>query len=159
MRHRKSTLLLAIALCAILGAMGILLPAAPAAAQGFHLRGLQGGELADSDLQQGTAIVVLWASWSPRSRDIVARVNPLAERWGGRARVVTVNFQEDAAAVQGFLAGKGLRAPVYLDADGAFSKRYGIATLPGLLILKDGQTVYSGKLPDDPDPLIGKTVR
>ena len=155
MNHRKTSLSKAIALLAVLATLS----AVPVRAQGLRLRGLQGGDLADADLQQGTAIVVLWASWSPRSRDIVARVNPLAERWGGRARVVTVNFQEDAAAVQGFLAGKGLRAPVYLDADGAFSKKYGIATLPGLLILKDGQTVYSGKLPDDPDPLIGKTLR
>jgi thiol-disulfide isomerase/thioredoxin len=147
----------------LLASLGVLLVTAtapvPAGAQGFHLRGAKGEQLADSDLSQGTAIVVLWASWSPRSRDIVVRVNPLAERWGGRARVVTVNFQEDTAAVDGFLAGKGLAAPVFFDADGAFSKKYGIATLPGLLVVKDGQVVYSGKLPDDPDPLLAKLLR
>ena len=128
--------------------------AAPAFAQGIRLHGLKGEQLAESELSQGTSILVLWASWSPKSRDIVERVNPLAQRWGGKARVATVNFQEDAAAIQGFLAGKSLAAPVFLDSDGAFAKKYAIATLPGLLIVKDGQVVYRGKLPDDPDRVI-----
>jgi len=84
----------------------------------------------------------------------VERVNPIAQRWGSRARVLTVNFQEEAAVVQGFLGGKSLAAPVFLDADGAFSKKYAVATLPGLLVLKDGQVVFRGKLPDDPDRVI-----
>jgi len=115
---------------------------------------LKGEQLSEAELSQGTTIVVIWASWSPRSRDIVERVNPLAQRWGGRARVVTVDFQEEASAVQGFLAGKNLAAPVFLDSDGAFSKKYAIATLPGLLVLKDGQVAYRGKLPDDADRVI-----
>jgi thiol-disulfide isomerase/thioredoxin len=126
-------------------------PAAPGAVQGLRLHGLQGEQLAESDLAQGTSIVVVWASWSPRSRDIVERVNPIAQRWGGRARVVTVNFQEETPAVRGFLTGKSLAVPVFLDSDGAFAKKYAVATLPGLLVVRDGQVVYRGKLPDDPD--------
>jgi thiol-disulfide isomerase/thioredoxin len=133
--------------------------AAPAAGQGLRLHGLKGEQLAESDLAQGTSIVVVWASWSPRSRDIVERVNPIAQRWAARARVMTVNFQEDAPAVQSFLAGKSLAVPVFLDADGGFSKKYAIATLPGLLIVKDGQVVYRGKLPDDPDRVIVEFLR
>jgi thiol-disulfide isomerase/thioredoxin len=116
--------------------------------------GVQGERLGDSDLSQGTTIVVFWTSWSPHSRDIVARVNPLAQRWGGRARVVTVNFQEDRQTVEGFLSGKGLGSPVFLDTDGAFSRKYSVATLPGLLIIRDGQVVYKGRLPDDADRVI-----
>lgn len=128
------------------------------AAQDIRLQGLRGERLVDADLARGTTIVVVWASWSPRSRDIAARVSPLARRWGGQARVVTVNFQEDRAAVEGFLAGKDLGAAVFLDTDGAFSKKYAMATLPGLLIIKDGQVVYRGKLPDDPDRVIGELL-
>src|SRR5947207_15784825 len=52
-----------------------------------------GGErLNEADLARGSTIVVVWASWSPRSRNIVERVGPLAGRWGSQARVVTVNF-------------------------------------------------------------------
>lgn len=134
--------------------LALALLAMPALAQNVDLQGLGGERLAESDLTRGTVIIVVWASWSPRSRDVVARVNPLASRWGGRARVVTVNFQEDRKEVETFLAGKGLSAPVFLDPDGAFSKKHGVATLPGLLIFKDGQVAYRGKLPDDPDQVI-----
>ena len=132
--------------------------AASAAAQGVRLHGLKGEQLTEADLSQGTSIVVLWASWSPRSRDIVERVNPIAGRWGGRARVVLVNFQEDAPVVQGFLAGKSLAVPVFLDSDGAFAKKYAVATLPGLLVVKDGQVVYRGKLPEDPDRTLAELL-
>lgn len=131
----------------------------PAAAQDIRLSCLRGESLSDADLARGATIVVVWASWSPRSRDIVERVNPLVSRWSGRARVVTVNFQEDRQAVTGFLAGKDLRAPVCLDPDGSFSKKYNVATLPGLLVVKDGQVAYRGKLPDDPDRVLADLLR
>ncbi len=130
-----------------------------ASAQEIHLAGLASERLGDAELAQGTVIVVVWASWSPRSRDIVERVKPLAGRWGPRARVVTVDFEEERPAVEAFLAGKSLGAPVFLDSDGVFSKKYAIATLPGLLVLKEGKTLYHGKLPDDPDRLIADLLR
>lgn len=125
-----------------------------AGAQDLTLSCLGGERLSDADLARGATIVVVWASWSPRSRDIVQRVNPIAARWNGTARVVTVNFQEERQAVEGFLAGKGLGAPVCMDPDGVFSRRYNVATLPGLLVVKDGQVAYRGKLPDDVDRII-----
>jgi thiol-disulfide isomerase/thioredoxin len=139
-------------------AVALALAAVPvtAAAQDIRLQGLGGERLAESDLARGTTIMVFWTSWSPRTRDIAARVSPLVRRWGGQARVVTVNFQEERAAIEGFLAGKDLGAAVFLDSDGAFSKKYAMAFLPGLLIIKDGQVVYRGKLPDDPDRVIGE---
>ena len=77
----------------------------------WRLPGLDGGQLTSGDLARGATVVVVWSTWSPRCRDIVPRVNRLASAWGGRARVVTVNFQEEPAAVREFLAGKGLAAP------------------------------------------------
>jgi thiol-disulfide isomerase/thioredoxin len=136
--------------------LALLLPALaiPAHAQDAGLSCLGGAHLSDGDLARGTTIAVIWASWSPRSRGIAERVGPLASRWGSRARVVTVNFQEDRQAVEKFLAGKNLGAPVCLDSDGTFSRKYNVATLPGLLVVKDGQVAYRGKLPDDPDRVI-----
>ena len=127
---------------------------APASAQGPILQGLGGERLSEADLAQGATIFIVWASWSPHSRDVVPRVNQVAQRWGSKARVVTVNFQEDRGAVESFLAGKGMGTTVFLDADGAFSKKYAVATLPGLLIIKDGRVAYRGKLPEDPDRVI-----
>lgn len=127
-------------------------------AQDLRLSGLRGEELRESDLGSQPTIVVVWASWSPRGRDIDRRVNALTERWGGQARVITVNFQEDRDTVEKFLADKNLGAPVFLDADGAFSKKYAVTNLPGLLVFKDGNTAYRGKLSDDPDSVIGEIL-
>ena len=126
--------------------------------RGFTLEGLSGGQIQQQDLDQGAVIVVVWASWSPRGRDIVSRVDSIVDRWGGRARVIMVNFQEDSAAVESFLKGSRPKAPIYLDRSGAFSKKYSVTHLPGLLIFKDGVTAFSGKLPPDPDSLIGQTL-
>ena len=134
---------------------GAALLARPGMAQEeWRLPGLAGGALTSSDVAGGTTIVVLFAGWSPRCKDVVERGNRIASRWGGRARVALVDFQEEAAEVQGFLAGKDPQAPVYLDGDGAFAKRYALANLPGLLLLRDGAVLYSGRLPDDADRLI-----
>ena len=127
-------------------------------AQEISLACLGGERLSEGDMSRGVNIVVIWASWSPRSRDIVQRVNPIASRWKGSARVSTVNFQEERQTAEVFLRGKGLGAPVCLDPDGLFSRKYNVASLPGLLVVKDGQVVYHGKLPDDPDRVIGEAL-
>jgi thiol-disulfide isomerase/thioredoxin len=140
------------------GAAAGLAMARPLAAQDIALGSLGGERLAESDLGRGAHVVVIWASWSPRSRDIVVRVNALASRWKGKAAVITVDFQEDRPTVEAFLAGKGLEVPAYLDPEGALAKKYAIATLPGLLVLKDGAVAYHGKLPENPDQVIGSAL-
>lgn len=151
LRGRLGAALLALAL--------LSLAAPPLRAEEVNLSCLGGGHLTGAELAHGVTIVVVWASWSPRSRGIADRVGPLASRWGGRARVVTVDFQEDGATVERFLGGKGLGAPVCLDPDGTFARNYKVATLPGLVVLKDGQTAYAGKLPDDADAVIAPVVK
>lgn len=145
----RSTRSLALALCLLAWPAGVAL------AQGdLRLQGLGGGELAESSFQQGAHVVIFWTSWSPRGRDIVQRVNAIASGWGDRARVITVNFQEDAADVRAFLQGQErLRAPVFLDTDGALSKKYHVNSAPWLLVIKDGRTAFSEKLPQDPSIL------
>jgi thiol-disulfide isomerase/thioredoxin len=133
----------------------LALAALPAAAQNLTLTGTDGSQLREADLAQGATVVVVWASWSPRGRDIDARVRSIASRWGSQARVVTVNFQEDDATVRQFLQDKPMNVPVYLDRDGAFAKKYAVTNLPGLVVFKDGGAVYRNRLPDDPDSVLG----
>jgi len=155
---RRARWVVAATLMAVLVVSSLV--AAPASGQGrgFTLEGLAGGQIQQRDLAQGAVIVVVWASWSPRGRDIVPRVDRIVDRWGGQARVIMVNFQEDTAAVESFLGGKRPKAPIYLDRNGAFSKNYSVTHLPGLLIFKDGVTAFSGKLPSDPNSLIAQTL-
>lgn len=128
-------------------------------AQDLQLTGLRGEQLRDADLAQGTTVIVVWASWSPRGRDVVDRVNAIAERWGGQARVITVNFQEDRSTVEGFLRGKQLRVPVFLDPEGAFAKRHAVTNLPGLLVIQNGEPAYRAKLPNDVDAVLAEIIR
>jgi hypothetical protein len=46
-----------------------------------------------------------------------------------------------------------------MDPDGAFSRKYNVATLPGLVVFKDGQVVHRGKLPDDADQVLSDLLR
>lgn len=144
------------AMCAVL--LVAVPSAAPAQRGDIELAGLERGSLKESDLLEGASIVVIWAGWSPRCRDIVERVNAIHARWSDRAEVLTINFQEEPGAIREFLSGQRLRAPVYLDRNGAFSKKSAVTTLPGLLIYKDGRVLYRGKLPDDADSLVSQVL-
>ncbi len=128
-----------------------------AAGSADTLSGLDGGKL-DFDSLSGDVVVIVWASWSPKCRDIVERINAIEKQT--KARVVSVVFQEDAGDVRAFLTNSPkMRAPVYLDEDGSFSKQHHVTALPGLLIYKDGNAAFRGKLPSDPGSLISRTLR
>lgn len=132
----------------------------PLAAQArqYQLEGLGGGKLGASDLSKGAVIVVVFASWSPRGKDVVNQTNQIYDQWGKQAKVIMVDFQEDRSDVEAFLQGKSSKAAVYLDQDGSFSKRYSVTHLPGLLILKDGSAVFSGRLTKDSDAVISQAL-
>lgn len=157
--HRARQRLLPVAArCASLVVLASLVTAAPASAQQVRLEALGGGQLTEGELARGSAVLVVWASWSPRGKDVVQRVNAIQSGWGDRARVATINFQEDRATVQEFLSGKNLAVPVYLDTDGAFSKKYAITTLPGLLVIQDGEVAFRGRLPEDPASILSEVL-
>ena len=88
---------------------------------GWELSALDGTPLTRADLERGTTLLVVWASWSPRCRGIAARIDRLAQDWGTRIRVASVVFQEDPDSVRRTVNLTGLEAPVYLDFSGDFS--------------------------------------
>ncbi len=136
------------------------LPGSPAGAQqGGALPGLAGGQLSSADLAQGTHIVVIWASWSPRCRDIAPRVNQLAQKFAGQGRVVTVNFQEEVQAVEDFVRQHPFDAPVYLDRDGEFSKGHAVTALPGLIVVRKGEVVFQGRLAAEAETQVRDLLR
>jgi thiol-disulfide isomerase/thioredoxin len=144
-------LLLAVLLAVPVG----IVAAAQSSQAGLVLRSASGSEeLRESDLGRGSSLVVLWASWSPKSRGITERVQAIAGQWGGQARVVAVNFQERPDEVAAFLRRNPWPVPVFLDTEGLFAKKYSVTTLPALLIFKEGRVVYAGKLPEEPGAVI-----
>lgn len=149
----RHLLLVALAGLAIL----VTLTSLPSAAQG-NLSGFSGPDLSPNDLNRGTKVLVFWASWSPRCRDILDKVNSLEARWATDAEVIAVNFQEDRATVSDFVGGTRVRARMVMDTGGGLAKKHAITNLPGLLVLRDGEVLYSGKLPDDPNALLGRLL-
>lgn len=138
----------------LLAVLAVGRPAAGAAAS-WVLRSAGGEtELRESDLGRGSSLVVLWASWSPKSRGIAERVQAIAGQWGGQARVVAVNFQERPDEVAASLRRNPWPVPVFLDTEGLFAKKYSVTTLPALLIFKEGRLAYAGKLSEDPGAVI-----
>lgn len=112
------------------------------------------GTAVDADDVSGNALFVVFSTWSPKCRNIVEQVNKLEDDWGGRAKVFLVNFQENRAAVDKFLAGRSLEFEVLLDPDASFSKKHRITYLPSLLAVKDGNAAFRGKLPADAKPVL-----
>lgn len=148
-KDRRPRIIAAICLVAVLAAVS------PAAAQ-WSLPRLGGGAPLDqAAIASGLVIAVVWTTWSPRGRNIVARLNRIDRQWGDRARVVSVVFQESPEAIEGFLDGKQLAVPVFLDSGNAdFSKRHNVTQVPRLLVFRDGVTAVNVNLTDNPDPLI-----
>lgn len=145
----------ALSLCAAL-----LMAALPLAvrAQSESLPGLEGGRLTQAELAEGDTIIVVWASWSPRSRALGERMAAISERWGKSARVITVNFQEEPETARAFAKRQKLQVPVYLDKDAVFAKRFAVTSLPFLIVLDDGETDFAGKLPADADAVIERSL-
>lgn len=121
------------------------------------LEALDGAPLTAEDLERETFLLVVWASWSPRCRDVTARIDRLAAAWSDTARVASVVFQEEPAKIRAFLGGKSPGAPIYLDRSGDFSKRHEVTTLPMLLIFA-GELAFRGKLSANPDPVIKRVL-
>ncbi len=139
----------------LLALVGILAMPLCAIAQ-VELTGLThlDGTAVEADEVSDNALFVVFSTWSPKCADIVPKVNQIQADWGGRARVFLVNFQEDAAAVERFLAGRSLDVEVLLDPDASFSKNHKITYLPSLLAIKDGSPAFRGKLPTDTNPVL-----
>jgi thiol-disulfide isomerase/thioredoxin len=158
MRRPSSRGLLLAAAAALSIALGTLAARAAGGDSDWSLPGLSGGTLSSKDVAAGDTIVVVFASWAPKCRDVVERTNPVAARWSGRARVALVDFQEEASDVSSFLAGKSPGAPVYLDGDGTFAKQHQVTTLPSLVVFHDGTFHNLGQLPDDPDAALSREL-
>ena len=73
--------------------------------------------------------------------------------------MVTVNFQEEAAVIDDFVRQHPLSAPVFLDRDGEFSKGHAVTTLPGLVVLRQGEVLFQGRLAAEAETQIRDLLR
>lgn len=155
--HRRVLSSGLVALTLLLGAFACQADAASDSK--LHIKGLDRGSLSDADLNSGTSILIFFAGWSPRCRDVVVRANRIQGNWGNKARVSLIDFQESEADIRSFLKGSNPTVPVYLDSDGEFSKRFAVTQLPYLLVVRDGKVLSQGRLPEDADKAIATALK
>jgi len=117
------------------------------------LRGqlLNGAELDNDALAGKVVVVAFWASWCGPCREEAPALRALAEQYGDRIHLVSINAGEPLAMARAAAAEIGVAGTVVLDVDGALQGAFEVTAIPLLLVI-DGSGVirYRGHaLPSD----------
>ena len=117
----------------------------------FALKDTGGKEWKSADLYaKGPTVVVFWATWSPRSAEVIHDLEALRAKIGAeKIQVVTVNCEHpsitgaDREAIAAVAKQLGFSGPVLID-DGLIAfNDYGTMALPSTLVLgADGKVAY-----------------
>lgn len=108
----------------------LLPPTVGAEAADFTLPALAGGQKTLSGWQGQAVVINFWATWCPPCREEMPLLEAAAERYGDRLVIVGVNYAEDAALVQEYIASQNITFPILLDQDGLVSDRYFVRSYP-----------------------------
>jgi len=110
------------------------------AADDIEGRGWKSADL----LGKKVTVVVFWATWSPRSREILADLKALADELGEESfQVVAINAEHenitdrDRTSIGEMVREIGLRAVVLLDRGLAAYNDYGVMALPSSLVVDE----------------------
>ncbi|PJF36715.1 MAG: hypothetical protein CUN49_03985 [Candidatus Thermofonsia Clade 1 bacterium] len=131
----------------------------------FELATPKGESLRLSEQRGAWLVLNFWATWCPPCRAEMPILQALhdspseAARALGTVRVIAINRDESAAAVQAFLDELKLSLPVALDPGGKVSNRYGVLSLPMTYFIDPEGIVrhrHIGKLTEE---LLEQTLR
>jgi thiol-disulfide isomerase/thioredoxin len=111
----------------------------------FSLRDTQGRQTRLSDQVGAVTLVNFWATWCPPCVEEIPSMNTLAGRYDpADFRILSINFQEGAEQVAGFLRRVDVDFPVLLDRDGAVSAQWRVFAFPSSFLLdREGRVRYS----------------
>ncbi len=95
-------------------------------------------------------LIVFWATWCDSCKEELPKLNKLVSAYQGKIAIVSINAQEEGAAVEKFLTQNRIDFPVLLDPEGKFSDLFEVTAIPAVLLLaKGGKILYYGfRLPD-----------
>jgi thiol-disulfide isomerase/thioredoxin len=106
-------------------------------------------------------VVAFYGTWCPAARKMLRSVADLSKSSSGRGlAVVSVAEQEDAADAERFAQSVGLEGPVTVDAKGELARRFGLDTVPALVLIgRDGvvRRVHAG-FHEDTAEAVGREV-
>jgi DsbE subfamily thiol:disulfide oxidoreductase len=81
------------------------------------------------------AAINFWASWCGPCRKEAPELARLSAQLGGRARLIGVDWNDNAGDARKFIKQYGWRFSVLRDGDGTVGTRYGISGLPTTFIV------------------------
>jgi len=91
------------------------------------------------------AVIIFWATWNKDAENQFRTLDEYVAKFGEKdAIIVTMNSQEDSAAVANFLARGGYKVRVVFDEQGAVGELYGVRNLPTTFFV-DKEGVIMGK--------------
>jgi thiol-disulfide isomerase/thioredoxin len=104
-----------------------------------------GGEVVNlADLRGRPVLINFWATWCPPCREEMPALERIERKWAERdAAVIVINFEEDEATIQRYLAENGLSLPVFQDSSGEAAQKLDITYLPTTLFVDSAGVIRS----------------
>lgn len=100
----------------------------------FVVRTAQGSERLSA--LRGTPVVInFWASWCPPCTDELPYFERLAQRYGDRVTIVTVDWNEQPGVAAAYLRGHDIALPVVTDQQSDIYHAYSLFEVPDTLVL------------------------
>lgn len=108
----------------------------------FIVRTAQGNERL-SALRGKPIVINFWASWCPPCTDELPDFERLAQTYGTKVMVVTVDWNEQPGVAAGYLRSRGITLPVVTDEQSDIYKAYSLFEVPDTLVLdSQGNVTY-----------------
>jgi len=98
---------------------------------------LLGGGISNLNGDRGKVVLLnFWATWCEPCKSEMPALQQLADELHGRPfALYSIDLQEDAQSIDGFLRDYGLHLYVLLDEDGAATRAYGVRGLPATFMI------------------------
>lgn len=127
------------------------------------LKRLDGSEtLVKEALGDGVVIVSFWATWCKPCQSELDALLDIEEQWKEKVRVVAISTDDSRATAKVRSLVKGKRWPydVLLDSNRTLFKALNLTSIPFVLVVKNGETVYShtGYTPGNERILVQKAL-
>ena len=88
-----------------------------------------------AELRGKPALINFWASWCGPCRKEAPELRRFSRTLDGKARLVGVDYTDDAATARAFARQAGWAYPLLRDPNGTYGDRYGLNGLPATAVL------------------------
>ncbi|HET6894744.1 MAG TPA: TlpA disulfide reductase family protein [Candidatus Baltobacteraceae bacterium] len=96
-----------------------------------------------SDLRGKPVVINFWASWCPPCTDELPYFARLAQTYGDRVTIVTVDWNEQPGVAEAYLREHGIALPVTMDQQSKIYRAYSLSEVPDTIVLDaDGNVMY-----------------